>query len=230
MTERHETARLSDYMDGELTAAERAEVETHLADCPECAATLDELRTVVREAGTLPELPPEGDLWPGIEARLTPRGTRTAGDPAAADPDVVPIARARRVVMTVPQLIAAAIALVLFSASAVWMAVGGSAEPGSSPVATAPQSAPVTTVTFTQFDQAMTTLEQEYRSRRSELDPETIRVVERNLAIIDQAIGEARDALASDPSSGFLSAHLANAMRQKMDLLRRAATIAQTET
>ena len=40
----------------------------------------------------------------------------------------------------------------------------------------------------------------------------------------------AREALATDPSSGFISAHLANAMRQKMELLRQAATIAQSET
>ena len=225
MTNRHETARLSDYLDGELTATEWAEVDAHLADCPECARSLEELRTVVDEAGSLPELPPEHDLWPGIEAGLAPRGDRSAG----AGPDVVPISRARRVVMTVPQLVAAAIALVLFSAGGVWLAVGGVGEPGASPVVTAPQAAPVTTVMFTESDRAMTELEQEYRSQRSELDPETIRVVERNLAIIDQAIKEARDALASDPASGFLSAHLANAMRQKMDLLRRATTIAQTE-
>ncbi|MGK7312294.1 MAG: anti-sigma factor family protein [Candidatus Longimicrobiales bacterium M2_2A_002] len=225
MTNRHETARLSDYLDGELTATARAEVDAHLADCPECADTLEELRTVVHEAGRLPELPPAHDLWPGIEARLLPRGDRLA----EAGPDVVPISRARRVVMTVPQLVAAAIALVLFSAGGMWLTVGGGGEPDASPVVTAPQAAPVTTVMFTESDRAMTQLEQEYRSQRSELDPETIRVVERNLAIIDQAIKEARDALASDPASGFLSAHLANAMRQKMDLLRRATTIAQTE-
>lgn len=223
MTNQHDTARLSDYLDGELGPVAREELEAHLAGCPECARTLAELRAVAEEAGQLPDLPPERDLWPEIEARLTPRS-------GAAGADVVPIRRARRVVMTVPQLIAAGVALILFSASGVWMALGGTGGPGSDPMRAGAASAAVTTAAFTDFDATIATLEEEYRSRRDELDPATIRVVERNLAIIDQAIAEAREALAEDPSSGFLSTHLVNAMRQKMELLRQASMIAQTET
>lgn len=221
----HDTTRLSDYLDGELPESEAAELEAHLAECRECASTLVELRAVVEGAGRLPQLPPERDLWPGIEARLRPR---TAA-PAGAAADVVPLRRHRRVVMTVPQLAAAAVALVLFSAGAVWLTVGGTGVVGSTPTMAAADAA-ATSVAFTDFDKAVAVLEEEYLSRREALDPGTIRVVERNLAIIDQAIGEARAALAADPSSGFLSSHLANAMRQKMDLLRQAAMIAQSET
>jgi anti-sigma factor RsiW len=224
MTNQHDTARLSDYLDGELQPAERAELEAHLAECEACAATLDELRAVVTEAGRLPELGPEHDLWPGIEARLAPRGV-------AAVADVVPIHRRRRVVMTLPQLAAAAIALVLFSASAMWLAVSpGPNAPANTTMAATPVMPAATQVVFADFDQAIAALEVEYQSRRDDLAPETIRVVEKNLAIIDQAIADARQALATDPSSGFLSTHLANALRQKLDLLRQAATIAQTET
>lgn len=222
MTNQHDTTRLSDYLDGELSAPERAELEAHVAGCPECERTLEELRAVVEAAAELPQLPPERDLWPEIEAGLTPRG-----DTAGAD--VVPFRRYRRVVLSVPQLVAAAIALVLFSASAVWMAVGGTGPIGSDPVISS-RTGPATAVAFSDFDRTIAELEQEYLSRRQELDPATIQVVERNLAIIDQAIREAREALATDPSSGFVSTHLANAMRQKMELLRRAATIAQSET
>lgn len=221
MTSEHDTARLSDYLDGELSAPERAELEAHVAECTTCARTLTELGAVVEAADRLPAIPPEADLWPGIEARLSPRGEASA--------DVVPLSR-HRVAMTIPQLAAAAVALVLFAASAVWLAIGG--EAGSSPgsVVLPEAGTPTTAVAFADFDQAIDALEEEYRTRRESLDPETIRVVERNLAIIDQAIGEAREALAADPSSGFLSSHLADAMRQKLDLLRQAAMIAQSET
>lgn len=221
MTNEHDTARLSDYLDGEISQQERGELEAHLAECPECARALEELRTVVIAAGQLPELPPERDLWPEIEAGLAPRGE--------AEADVVPLRRHRRVVFTVPQLIAAAIALVLFSASAVWMVVGGTGPVGSDAVISGVET-PAVTVAFSEFERTIAELEQEYLSRRADLDPATIQVVERNLAIIDQAIGEAREALATDPSSGFVSGHLANAMRQKMELLRQAALIAQSET
>lgn len=221
MKNEHDTERLSDYLDGELAPVERAELEAHLAECSECAGTLDELRTVVTAARKLPDLPPERDLWPEIEARLSPRAEDQA--------DVVPMTRYRRVVFTVPQLIAAGIALVLFSAGAVWMALGGTGPVGSDPVITA-VDAPATAVAFTDFDRTIADLEQEYLSRRQQLDPATIQVVERNLAIIDQAIREAREALATDPASRFISSHLAKAMRQKMELLRQAAAIAQSET
>ncbi len=53
---------LSAYLEGELAPAERAEVEAHLAACPECA----ELAALVREgmaaAAALPELEPSPQL------------------------------------------------------------------------------------------------------------------------------------------------------------------------
>ena len=220
----HGTERLSDYLDGSLGPAEREAVEAHLAECEECARTLEDLRAIVAEAERLSAVPPARDLWPGIERRLAPRARGT--EPAESGARVVPFRR--RVMLTVPQLMAAAVALVLFSASAVWLAVSGTAEPPSAAVAAEPS--PATFATFVDYEETIAGLEEEYRSRREALHPETIRVVERNLAIIDRAIAEARDALASDPSSGFLSEHLADAMRRKADLLRRAAVIAQTET
>jgi hypothetical protein len=52
-------------------------------------------------------------------------------------------------------------------------------------------------------------------------------VVERNLAIIERAIDEARGALAADPSNAYLNRHLADAMRRKLDLLRHTTSLAQ---
>lgn len=238
MRNEHETSRLSDYLDGELGPEHRAAVAAHLEVCSECRDTLDELRAVATAAGALPELPPERDLWPGIAARLAPRGGPV--DVPEGDEGVIPLAVAgrnrRRVAMTVPQLMAAGVALVLFSAGAMWLTVTDGGAPGlpgaDLPVAAGAAAAvsPATTVAFADFDRAIGDLEQEYEARREDLDPETIRIVERNLAIIDEAIGEARTALEADPSSQFLSAHLATAMRQKMGLLRQAAMIAQTET
>nr|MBA3304102.1 zf-HC2 domain-containing protein [Acidimicrobiia bacterium] len=36
---------VSDWLDGALSAAERAEVEEHLAICPGCVAYVEQLRT-----------------------------------------------------------------------------------------------------------------------------------------------------------------------------------------
>lgn len=223
----HWTDRLSEYLDGELTAGEARELESHLAGCAACAGTLAELRAVVEAAAMLPDEPPARDLWPGIEARLTPR---TA---AGVEARVVPLdagrRQHRRVAFTIPQLAAAGIALVVFSAAAVWLSVGGGA---GSPVAQAPAPAlaPAGAVSLAaSWESAVADLETEFERRRATLDPETILVVERNLALIDAAIADARQALEADPSSGFLNGYVADAMRRKVDLLRQATRIQRTD-
>jgi hypothetical protein len=56
----HERERLSAYLDGELAAAEHAEVSAHLAACPECAVFLADLAAVDAEAAGLPAAAPDG--------------------------------------------------------------------------------------------------------------------------------------------------------------------------
>ena len=50
--------------------------------------------------------------------------------------------------------------------------------------------------------------------------------VERSLRTIDDAIAEARSALAKDPASGVVYELLLGMYRQKIDLLKRSATLA----
>ena len=223
----HWTDRLSDYVDGELSPGEARLLEAHVAGCGECATTLRELRAVVAGAAALPDEPPARDLWPAIEARLAPRTAE------GVDRSIVPLAprrrpAGRRIAMTVPQLIAAGIALVVLSSGGAWLALRGTAESAPAPVAAVqPQGA----VQFTSsWEAAVAELEAEFEARRPQLDPATILVVERNLAIIDEAIAQAQQALEADPASGFLNGYVAEAMRRKVDLLRQATRIQRTES
>ncbi len=68
-------------------------------------------------------------------------------------------------------------------------------------------------------------LQQLLGERRSELEPETVKVVEDNLAIIDAAVAQARAAVARDPASGFLNERLENALHKKVQLLRTVALL-----
>ena len=61
--------------------------------------------------------------------------------------------------------------------------------------------------------------------RRSQLDPVTVSVIERNLRVIDEAIGQCRQALAKDPASRFLMESLNKALETKVELLRTAAML-----
>jgi hypothetical protein len=76
-----------------------------------------------------------------------------------------------------------------------------------------------------QYDAAVVDLEKALKQGRGRLDAATVEVVEHNLQIIDQAIAQAREALAADPANTYLSGHLVEARRRKLDLLRRAAAL-----
>jgi hypothetical protein len=61
--------------------------------------------------------------------------------------------------------------------------------------------------------------------RRSQLDPETVKVVEDNLKLIDTAVKRAKSALSKDPASSFLTRQLDNALQKKVELLRTVALL-----
>jgi hypothetical protein len=76
------------------------------------------------------------------------------------------------------------------------------------------------------YDATIAELQGILEHERSRLDPNTVKVVEKNLAIIDRAVTEARRAVAADPSSVYLREHLARVMMQKVSLLRQATQYA----
>src|SRR5438034_11669919 len=211
------TDRLSQYLDGELAAPERTTLEAHLASCDVCRTTLEELRRVVTNARALDDRPPAADLWPAVAARigLSPR--------EQARPVV------RRFSFTVPQLAAASVVLALLSAAAAWLIVrrGTISTPpvvisGPAPVLLNASAYPGDV----RFDAQVADLERAVARGRGRLDTATVRVIERNLRIIDRAIRGAQSALAADPANSYLNLHLAQEMRRKLELLRQAATLA----
>jgi anti-sigma factor RsiW len=58
---------VTDYLEGALSAADRARFETHLAGCPHCTEYLAQIRETIRLAG---RVTPE-DLTPEMRTELT---------------------------------------------------------------------------------------------------------------------------------------------------------------
>ncbi len=193
-------------------------------NAPHCNAVLNDLKRIVAQAQHLEPRPPESDLWGGIERRIE----RTAPP--------------RRVSFTLPQLAAAAALLIAVSAgTAIKLAAPEAPATAALEQAARPESpadtpnpdtiVSVAPVSFSdaQYDAAVADLEKALKAGRGRLDQATVDIVEHNLQIIDQAIAQARDALASDPANVYLSGHLVEARRRKLDLLRRAAALAETD-
>jgi anti-sigma factor RsiW len=219
------TNRLSEYLDDELPPDERAALDAHLARCAECAATLADLRRVVTRARALESAGPATDLWPGIARRIG------AGAGSAR-----PVGRGRfhRISFSLPQLLAAGIALMVLSGGSVWLlrpvATAGAPVAMAPAPSTLPAAGTGTAVSWQRraapgYDAAVADLERILEDGRGRLDTATVRVLEQNLKVIDQAIEQARRAVAADSANAYLNSHLADTMRRKLDLLRQAASL-----
>ncbi|HJR59358.1 MAG TPA: zf-HC2 domain-containing protein [Vicinamibacterales bacterium] len=202
------TDRLSEYLDGDLSDADHAAVDSHLAVCTACRTVLDDLRAIAGAAGRLPVTAPDRELWAGVAARIgrTPR---------------------RRFSFTAPQLVAASITLMLLSGGLVYVTrpdAGRAGTSGAVPAASDRGMVPVS-LADPQYDGAVADLERTLEQGRDRLDAETVRVLEQNLAAIDQAILQCRRALEADPANAYLNNHLVSARQQKLALLRRATAL-----
>lgn len=248
----HWIERLSEYRDGELSEAERSACAAHLVECASCRGALDEIEAVIHAVRTQRDSMPANDLWPAIFGRIagraegsltgipesSPQEFSTEVHGGSVRPFETRVRERRQITFTLPQLALAASLLIAVSAAVAYVAAGRSA--GTPPLAyetpilavaelaAAPATVDVSPANFAdaQFDEAVADLERTLIEQRQQLDPRTIVVIERNLRTIDEAIRQAREALDADPANTFLNSHLAEARKRKIELLRRATSIA----
>lgn len=204
---------LDDFLDGRLAAAEAQAVHAHLATCGDCRARTEALQRVLAAAATLPrDIRPAHTLWPAIAARLPARNTD------------VPL-RSIRWRRWVP-LAAAAAVLIAVTAILTARLVREPPQLAEDPGVAAADAAQLAAAR--EYELAAEDLERLLREGRERLSPATVQVLERNLALIDAAIAEARAALAADPANASLRALLLGARRQKLELLERASRLTRS--
>jgi len=198
---------MNEAVDCDLTPDLTEQLEAHLDSCPACHRYMDDLRALLTAAADLPtELEPSRDLWPGIEGRLM-------GQPSSRWP-------VRRVVLAVAALVVVGFALSLLRT------------PNTGPQLLAPSESGIVqannrTATLDdvrlEYRQARDELMDVVQARRDEISPETLQVIENNLALIDRAIDEIETVLAINPGEGRLDRHLRLAYHRQIELLRWAA-------
>jgi hypothetical protein len=217
-------ALLPDYLERSLDAANLAAARLHLATCERCATLVRDLDDITARAAELPLLKPSRDLWPDIEARL-------------ATPVIALDARrgqSRRRHWLVNGAAAAALVAATITGTMIVTArmnhtqqVARRSDTTVTPVVATPPVIPVAeklpaTVTYEREIEGLRTI---VRDRRTQLDPKTLVVIERNLSVIDSAIAESRAALRKDPKSAFLADQLDHALDTKLTLLRTVALL-----
>lgn len=200
-----ELEQLGDLIDGRLSDPDRKAVETHLALCASCGERRDKLESLIGAARALPEeIDPPAVLWQDVRSRIAPAP-----------------ARSRQRWM----LAAAAVVLVALSSSITALLVHRQTvvvvrEPAPADIVVS-LPAPVRSVDA-DYSAAIGELNESLAEHRAKLDPTTVAKVEASLRVIDQAISEARRALAADPSNLTIHDLLAASYERKLELLRRA--------
>lgn len=195
--------RLSDYIDDTLSAAEREELDTHLAECKDCRTLVSELRSVRREARALPPVEPPEQVWRAIAERV---GTAK-------------VSAGRR--SSFHTALAAAAALVL--GVSLWIAIAPR-DPGvvdrQDPEALADMVTDELRAAEAHYDNAITGLEQIIAQNEGSLPSNLNQTITESLDLIEQTIDESRNAMATTPESSVARESLLDAFRRKVSLLQ----------
>ncbi len=206
---------LHDAADGTHPLADTSRGARHLLHCARCRTDVERIRELLALAATLPRsVEPPADLWPDIQARIRRQPGATSA-PA--------VHRSRWDSFTSDRRWLAAAAVVLIAVSSAVTAL--IYQPSGSFVVEAPDSlasperTPEVRTVRDDYDRLDRELMQLLAAQREKMQPETIAKVERNLAIIDQAIAEIRAALVEDPSNQALHDLLKRSYGQKRALL-----------
>jgi anti-sigma factor RsiW len=215
---------LHDAADGTQAPAEAGRAARHLTHCARCRTDVDRIRELLALAASLPRaIDPPADLWPDIRTRIRQQPGAMANRKATSRSRWDSFFGDRR------WLAAAAVLLIVASSALTAVLLGprtndlARAPDSIGPVA-GPQGAPIVRTVSDEYDRLDQELAALLAAQRGKMQPETIAKVERNLAIIDAAIAEIRQALAADPGNDALRQLLKASYGQKSALVRQVST------
>jgi len=219
-------AALNDYVDGAGDASGRAAVEHHLESCADCRAIVNELHEILDVAKALDPRDPPARSWTRLQ-RAIALEHGAGGVQPAVDGTANGGSRSRR------QLwigLAAAAALVIATATGLRFAVFDSRPPSGGRATATPTTAGANSDTAQAVEAELKQAEEHYEkaiqgletianSEKGALDPQTAATMQKNLAVIDQAISESRAALRTQPASAPAQQSLLESFKAKLALL-----------
>jgi hypothetical protein len=191
------------------------DIERHLESCAECRASVDALREIRDLAKALDPRDPPVRSWTRLQ-----RAIAIEHGPARPEP-----VRSRRSLWI---SLAAAAALVIATATGLRY-VASTTRPSTRTVTTG--GANVNTDASAQaveaelkqaeehYEKAIQGLETIANTDKGALDPQTAATMQKNLAVIDQAISESRAALRAQPASAPAQQSLLESFKAKLGLL-----------
>ena len=201
---------IAELVDGTLDAARQAALERHVASCADCRALVADLKSIQAAAFTLERREPPARVWTAIRERV-------AAEPA-------PDTRGR--VLAWPRTrtawgvwMAAAAALLLATTVGIMSILNAPPSHQEERAAAPAEPANIESIqaefqaATEHYEKAIQGLEQIAKTQTGDLDPQVAAILQKNLQVIDQAIGDSRAALNLQPTSSDAQDSLFDAMR-----------------
>jgi anti-sigma factor RsiW len=217
---------IAEFVDGRLDAAGERALERHVEECAACRALVADLKSIQAAAFILERRQPPLAAWETIRARVADEARTSERGRVLQWP------RTRRA-WTV--WASAAAALLVAATVGIYPLVDerghrDDADTADATPATDAGSAIATVQAEFQaaeehYEKAIRGLEQIAKTESGELDPQVASVLQKNLQVIDQAIGESRAALQTQPSSVDAQHSLFDAMRTKVAVLQQTVEL-----
>jgi anti-sigma-K factor RskA len=216
---------LDDYVTGDLSEQARPPVEDHVASCALCADEVESLRRILTRAAELPKsIDPPAEAWSNIRSAISRDESALRAGNLVSRSGI----RQRRYVLA-----AAAVLIAVLSSAGTSLYMkdhySGARNTGGVANSSSGEATPATLAAFTieenNYLRTASMLQDLLDQQEASLAPETVAQLKASLRTIDEAILEARNALARDPANKLLVQMLSASYRQKVDLLRRTTEL-----
>ena len=214
MTCDHCRSLIDDYVDGTIATEDRKALDSHLVECAACRAMAADFNAIRHAARLLERHQPPAHVWTKISAAVDARPSRQPFGRMGWRP------------------LAIAATLIVLAGGTSWILLRQSsfttppsraaAIPAGTPANAELAQSVETELKLAEehYQKAIAGLEQITRSESTTLDPQVAAVLQRNLEVIDHAIGESRAALQTQPTSDVAQESLFEALRNKVALLQ----------
>ncbi len=199
---------LSDYVDRTLDRHEHAVVARHLETCEQCRALIDDLREVTRAAAALDPIVPPARVWGRIEQDIRRNPWRATGGGSS------------RSLYAWTWLAAAAVLVLAVFIGVRFAPSMNQTSADATAAVTADAIEADLKLAEEHFQKVISGLERIANDENAAFDPETAATLQKNLAVINQAIDESRAAVSAEPASEQAQYSLIENFKTKLALLQ----------
>jgi len=211
---------ISEYIDGDLDATKKKQLDAHCARCADCQKLLEDFRTISAGAKNLDTYPPPENTWGKIRDRMTSGGQ-----------GVLTLAPHKQAWFGFPRLSYVLSAVLLVAFISLVIIYGPRYWSGQ---ATIPELEN-TNYTLAKLEEAehhyqmaIKALSEAAMAQKEQLDPQVAEVFRTNLELIDRSIDACRQAVLNNPSDIESRKFLLAAYKEKTDLLNDIMAVKDT--